>query len=126
MVYNSVIPQKCVYYINYINNNGLYDKLFDPSKNSVHCLNTYLTLYFLFQKSGVSYDLFYEIIKYGVTIGSNNDNYPKKTALHTFKNKLSKLNLHNIIHNEHIGDVLTEDCSIDSTNIISQTKIILF
>jgi hypothetical protein len=37
--------------------------------------------------------------------------------LYTFKQKLSKLNIHKDIQNEHINDVITADCLIDSVTI---------
>jgi hypothetical protein len=120
MSYKSIILRKCVYYNNYIINNGLIDKLFDPSKKVTYNLNSYLHIYFLFQKSGLSYDMFYEIFNYANSLDTNN--YPKKSSLHEFKKKLSKLDLHHTIHDEHINDVITDDCLIDSVNISNKNN----
>jgi hypothetical protein len=120
MPYNSIISQKCLYYNNYITNNNLTDKLFDPSKKATYDLNSYLHIYFLFHKSGLSYNMFYEIFDYANSFDTNN--YPKKSCLHNFKKKLSKLDLHHTIHDQYIYDVISNDCLIDSVNISNKNN----
>jgi hypothetical protein len=83
MKLNNLISQKCQYYIDYINSNDFKNKLCDPNKPAKYDLAIYLHIYFLFQKSGTSYDIFYDIFEYAALLGPNN--YPKRTALHTFK-----------------------------------------
>lgn len=115
MSYKSIIPAKCAYYFDYINNNGLTDKLIEPSKKSTYSIESYLSIYFYFQMSGLSYNRFYELMKYATSIGPNG--YPKKTALHEFKSKLSKLKIHENIHSSHIDNIITDDCLMDSVTV---------
>jgi len=123
MKYKSIISQKSEYYNDYIIANNIAHKLFDPSKHSKYDLKTYLDIYFLFQKSGLSYAVFYDIFKYANSLDS--DNYPKKSCLHEFKNKLARLDLHRTIHNDHLDEVMTTDLLIDSVNIPNKNNSIL-
>lgn len=125
MKLNNLISQKCQYYTDYINSNDLKDKLCDPNKPAKYNLDTYFHVYLLFQKSGVSYDIFFEIFEYAASLGPNN--YPKRTALHTFKAKLSKLNLHKKIHDENITNhnLITNVCLIDSVTIPNKCNSLL-
>jgi hypothetical protein len=115
MPYKTVVPQKCKYYVNYITDNDLTDKLFDPSKSKKYTIPTYLYMYFLFQKSGLSFDCFYEIFNYASSVNPND--VPKRSALVEFKKKLSKLNIHEDIHNKYVNDLVTTDCLIDSVTV---------
>jgi hypothetical protein len=114
---NSIISEKCEYYKQYILNNNLYCILFDPFMPNKYSLDVYLNIYFLFQKTGISLDMFYELFDYASYIGSGN--YPKRTSLHTFKNKISKIEIHKAIHHEYINknNIITNDCLIDSVII---------
>ena len=104
----------------YIAANNLTDKLFDPNRKSTYTLDTYLHIYFLFQKSGVSYDIFYEIFNYAASLETNN--YPKKTALNTFKTKLADLNIHNLIHTEHIitNNLISDTLLLDTVTVFNK------
>src|SRR5437588_7978029 len=100
MIVNTMIQQKCQYYLRYLHDNQYTDKLFDKSRKTTYSLDTYLIMYFQFQKSGVSYEIFYDIINLKASLGINN--YPKKTALTDFKHKLAKYKINETIHNNHI------------------------
>src|ERR1700722_5291826 len=115
MPYKTVIPQKCEYYNNYITSNNLTDKLFDPSKSKKYTIPTYLYMYFLFQKSGLSFDCFYEIFNYASSV--NHNDVPKRSALVEFKKKLSNLHIHEDIHNKYVNELITNDCLIDSVTV---------
>lgn len=119
-MYNSVITDKCIFYMQYIVANNLTDKIFDPNRKSTYTLDNYLHTYFLFQKSGVSYEIFYEIFNYAASLGTNN--YPKRTALNTFKTKLADLNIHNLIHTEHIktDKLITDVLLLDSVTVFNK------
>ncbi len=119
----NIIPNKVKYYNDFINSHNIADQLIASNKRSKYDIEIYLNVYFLFQKLGVSYDNFYELFEYAAKIGPNN--YPKRTALHTFKEKLSKLNLHKSIHNENITthNLITNDCLIDSVIIPNKCNI---
>jgi len=125
MKYKNLIANKVKYYDDFINHNNITDQLIDPVKRSKYSIHNYLYMYFLFQKSNLSYDIFYEIFDYAVSIGSNN--YPKRTALHTFKVKLSKLKLHKKIHEKNIinYNLITNVCSIDSVIIPNKCNSLL-
>lgn len=117
MKINNFLDKKSQYYIDYINSNDLKNKLCDPSKLIKYDLKSYFNLYFLLHKNNISYSNFYEIVDYAASIGPAN--YPRRTALHTFKVKLSKLNLHKLIHDENITNhnIITNDCLIDSVTV---------
>jgi hypothetical protein len=119
-MHNSIVADKCKFYMQYIVDNNLEDKLFDPNKKMSYNLDTYLYMYFLFQKSGVSYNIFYEILIFG-TIFKDTD-YPKKSSLNTFKSKLANLNIHHLIHNDHIetNDLITYELLLDSVTIFNK------
>ena len=117
MPYNYVISEKCEYYRQYILNNNIHHILFDTCMPNKYSLDVYLNIYFLFQKTGISMDMLYELFDYASHIGSGN--YPKRTSLHTFKNKISKIEIHGAIHHEYINknNIITFDCLIDSVII---------
>ena len=112
--------------VNYITDNNLSDKIIDSSRSSKYSISEYHNIYQLFQKSGCSYDTFYEIINYSI---KNPNNIPKRTALHTYKSKLSKLNINKNIYDKWITDnkdnFIKGDLSIDSMTIFNKSNSIL-
>ncbi len=72
--------KKVKMYTKYINDNNLEHKIFDPVKKRLFTTELYLTLYFTFEKIGVSYNLFYELLSLGYELGKNNINFPKHSA----------------------------------------------
>lgn len=120
MPYNTVIPAKCEFYEKYINENKLNDELFDPKRKQTFKLLKYLQVYFYFQKSGISYELFYELADFFSSL--DHKDYPKRAALNTFKLKFAKLNIHEMIHTKNIleNNLINGDCSIDSVVIFNK------
>jgi len=112
--------------ITYITDNNLTNKLIDSSRPSKYSISDYHNIYQLFQKSGCSYDTFYEIINYSI---NNPNKIPKRTALHTYKSKLSKLNINKNMYDKWISDnkdnFIKGDLSIDSMTIFNKSNSIL-
>ena len=120
MPYNSIIHDKCQYYIDYINKNNLADSIFDQYKKRTYTNDNYLYMYFLFHDTGLSYDKFYKIFDYATQL--NGKKYPKKSCLHNFKKKVANININESIINDFNKkhNAITEAISIDSTDIFNK------
>ena len=118
----SSIKDKCVKYVEYIETNGLIDHFFDPSRPAKYSIDNYVHTYLLFQKSGLSYELFFELASFFTSTGISN--VPKKTALFAFKSKMADLNIHQDIHNKYVEDnnLITKNCIIDSSTIFNKNN----
>jgi hypothetical protein len=122
MKYNN-LSKKTDILLNYIKDNKLEDKLIDSSRPSKYTIENYYNLYQLLQESNGSYGSLYRIINYTL---DNINCIPKKTSLHTFKSKLSKLDISANIYNKWINDNKNEfikgDLSIDSMTIFNKSN----
>ncbi len=113
------LNEKSTLYKQYITNNNLLDHFFDPTKKSTYNIDQYLSLYLLFNQTGISYDNFYLILH---TVSLLGHTYPKKSALHTFKQKIAKLKIAENIMNNYVveHDKISDVCIIDSSTITNK------
>lgn len=114
------IDDKVCIYKSFIDDNDLTSKLLDVNNvQARYTLDIYFKILFLFEKCGASYDIFYAILSIGYDFGSHNTNYPKKTSLNNFKNKVADVQLGLLIHTKHIDDenklLNTTSLSLDSS-----------
>lgn len=99
------IDDKVCIYKSFIDDNNLVSKLLDVNNvQAIYTLDIYFKILFLFEKCGASYDIFYAILSIGYDFGVRNKNYPKKTSLNNFKNKVADIQLGFLIHTKHINE----------------------
>lgn len=119
---SSDIIDKLNLYLQYINKYDLELQIFDPSKKRHISMDLYLISYFLFEKTGASYQMFIDVLNFGYYCGLNNKQFPKKSSLNDFKKKISSLQLNKHIHEAHINNNNKVTKSIISDTMFVENK----
>ena len=100
MKLKNLISKKTSHYSDYIKNNNI--KIYNDY--TTYNLESYLQIYFLFQSSGLSFNMFFELASFFYEKGCEKNDFPKKTSLFMFKQKMATLEINKLIHlNENVN-----------------------